>query len=271
MTLPTFIGIGVQRSATTWLHDCLKAHPNVFLPDSKELSFFNNERLYSQGESWYRSQFSGHRGEAAVGEITPLYLHSASIELMYEMCPNAQLILILREPADRAYSAYTLLRHHYFPHDSFPDAVKSQRGQCILEYSLYADRILNLLQFFPRKSILVETYDSVRKEPIDLYSRVCDHIGVDSHFVPEIIHTVKNRIIFPRAQQVIQSIGLESVLERTKNSVMGNLMRKWSEKQKNKESVVGDVRDFRESHADLFREDILKCQELLDVDLSSWL
>ncbi len=50
--LPKFVVIGAQRAGTTWLYECLKAHPDVFLPDTKELHFFDHH--FDKGESYYR-------------------------------------------------------------------------------------------------------------------------------------------------------------------------------------------------------------------------
>ena len=98
--LPNFLGIGVQRAATTWLHNCLDEHPQVFVPKDKELHFFSSQ--FDRGLAWYESCFAAANGQMAVGEITPTYLHEAPIERIAATLPAARLFLVLREPVARA-------------------------------------------------------------------------------------------------------------------------------------------------------------------------
>ena len=68
--LPNFIGIGAQRAATTWLYQCLKEHPEVYVPDVKEIHFFDEN--YDKPLAWYLSFFENAGGYRAVGVITPM-------------------------------------------------------------------------------------------------------------------------------------------------------------------------------------------------------
>src|SRR2546427_8680745 len=77
MTLPTFLGIGVPRAGTTWLHTLLSGHPDAYLPTRrKEVRFF--DRHFDRGVEWYEGFFSppeGTGGYRAIGEISPHYLY----------------------------------------------------------------------------------------------------------------------------------------------------------------------------------------------------
>ena len=74
---PAFLGIGVQRAATTWVYECLRAHPEVFLPDLKEVHYFDEN--YELGANWYASHFPESVRERTLGEITPSYLHIGGV------------------------------------------------------------------------------------------------------------------------------------------------------------------------------------------------
>lgn len=69
MPLPTFIISGAPKSGTSSLWSYVRQHPNVFMPDPKEIGFFDYN--YDRGLEWYRKKFRGHDGEEAVGEATP--------------------------------------------------------------------------------------------------------------------------------------------------------------------------------------------------------
>lgn len=72
LTLPDFLCIGSQRAGTTWLHECLREHPDLFLPEQKELHFFNSS--FDKGLEYYSSMFKGGvYGEQKFGEISPNY------------------------------------------------------------------------------------------------------------------------------------------------------------------------------------------------------
>jgi len=103
--LPEFIGLGVQKGGTTTLQRLLEQHPDVFLPAEKELHYFSLH--FIQGDNWYRQQFaSAHSGQRC-GEITPYYLfHPQSPARIKNLLPNARLIVLLRDPVDRALSQY---------------------------------------------------------------------------------------------------------------------------------------------------------------------
>ena len=111
--LPDFLGLGVQKGGTTSLHRLLEQHPDVFLPPVKEVHYFSLN--YASGEAWYRSQFAGAKPDQHCGEITPYYIfHPQVAARVKEALPQAKLIVLLRDPVDRALSQYFHSRRHGF-------------------------------------------------------------------------------------------------------------------------------------------------------------
>lgn len=103
---PDFIILGAQRAGTTSLFRYLAAHPRVAAPRRKELHFFSH--FYDRGIDWYRAQFPSDRSERPVtGEATPYYLfHPHAPARIARDALRAKLIVLLRNPIDRAYSHY---------------------------------------------------------------------------------------------------------------------------------------------------------------------
>ncbi len=100
---PAFLGIGAQKSATTWLYDILSDHPDVCLSEQKELDFFSH--YFDFGYQWYERQFPVHGAECIAGEVSPSYFHSPAVpERVHAYAPDIKLILLLREPVQRAIS-----------------------------------------------------------------------------------------------------------------------------------------------------------------------
>lgn len=103
--LPDFLGLGVQKGGTTSLHRMLAQHPGVFLPPVKEVHYFSLH--FAEGEAWYRAQFSPASPAQRCGEITPYYLfHPEVPKRVHALLPQACLIVLLRDPVDRALSQY---------------------------------------------------------------------------------------------------------------------------------------------------------------------
>ena len=101
---PDFLGIGAQKAGTTWLYENLRKHPELFLPEKKELHFF--DRHFYKSINWYYKHFLDADTLKTKGEITPSYsiLSEEKIKFIYKMNPKLRIILLLRNPAERAWS-----------------------------------------------------------------------------------------------------------------------------------------------------------------------
>ena len=111
-----------NRSGSTWLDSLLRRHPRVYLPTQrKELHFF--DRHYRRGTGWYEACFPTAEEAAAydqIGEITPMYIYDPEVPARIEqLLPDCRFLIILRNPADRAYSQYTSMVHHFGETRSF--------------------------------------------------------------------------------------------------------------------------------------------------------
>jgi hypothetical protein len=98
MALPTFLGIGVPRAGTTWLHGLLDSHPDVYVPSRrKEVSFFDLH--YGRGVEWYKRFFPADSETAryqAIGEITPFYFYGRDCPERISRMSVSKLLLMLR-------------------------------------------------------------------------------------------------------------------------------------------------------------------------------
>ncbi|MEB3308432.1 MAG: sulfotransferase [Cyanobacteriota bacterium] len=104
-TSPSFLCIGAQKSGTTTLHRLLSSHPGIFMPTEKELHYFSLH--YHCGPGWYAEHFRGARPWQICGEITPYYLfHPQVPSRIRALLPEARLIVLLRDPVERALSGF---------------------------------------------------------------------------------------------------------------------------------------------------------------------
>ncbi len=210
--LPNFLVIGAQKCGTTWLAEMLRQHPEVFTPARKELHYFNRKSNYAQGLAWYQQYFAEAGGHKAVGECTPNYLWVQEAcpdsipslglrlqrydyanrevpRLVHEVCPDARLLVVLRNPVDRAISSH---RHHIRMRRISPRSrileVGGQFG--IVSMGFYAEQLQAWEAYFPRDRFLVLIYEEdVRREPERALRRVFEHLEVDPEFKPGKIET----------------------------------------------------------------------------------
>ncbi|MGH2630442.1 MAG: sulfotransferase family protein [Actinomycetota bacterium] len=165
MTLPTFLGIGVPRAGTTWLHTLLGAHPDVYLPTRrKEVQFF--DRYHDEGLEWYETFFCSltEAGRyAAIGEISPQYLYCEECpDRIAEAVPGALLLVMLRHPVDRAYSNYGFVVQRRNYRGSFEEFLASRPD--MLEKGFYSPHLKRYLRRFDRERILPIVFEDAMRE-----------------------------------------------------------------------------------------------------------
>ena len=202
--LPDFLGIGMQKSGTTWLQAMLGQHPDIFLPQ-REINFFdrNYERLGIEG---YASLFEETSSCLRVGEITPAYLWSAQINEHRYNIPefridtpkrvqnmlgtNTQFIVMLRDPVQRAISAYM---HHIRKGRIKPDEDILEVGANygIIDMGFYNAHLQHWLKYFDLKNFMIVSYEWMFEDTSRI-SKIFNFLDVDPTFVPEKMNNLYN-------------------------------------------------------------------------------
>lgn len=168
MTLPTFVGVGGMKCATTWLAECLRGHPQVFLSAKKEVEFFS--RSWERGLDWYEKQFRDAQGALAVGEFSVSYLtHPEAPRRIFDTLGRVRIVVSLRDPTDRFVSHYK----HYIRNRKLPlpeyetlDVATLRRAidfqPELFENGRYARGLARYFEHFGKGAVHV-----IRKETID--------------------------------------------------------------------------------------------------------
>jgi hypothetical protein len=180
-----FVGIGAQKAGTTWLYEMLRQHPELSFPAGKEVHFWDKHR--HRGISWYQALFDTEDGRIH-GEITPAYsaLPRDVIAEIAIALPHLKMILIMRNPIDRAWSAARMAMHRESraPHEVSDDwLVRQFRDPDSLARGDYETCIRNWRSAFPEGRLLVLTFDQLAADPAGLVARCFSHLGVESSFV----------------------------------------------------------------------------------------
>lgn len=194
---PDFLIIGAMKCGTTVLYDFICMHPHVSKAALKEIHYFSLYR--SNGEDWYRNHFNKTTDEIT-GEASPTYFHCAfTPELptaIKTAHPRAKLILIVRDPVERAISHFVHLQIiNKVPeliatdiNDFFARPFESAVSQTssidyylhdVLSFSCYQRRMLTFLQVYDRSEILVLSNSDLLMQPRRTMSRVFDFLGLE--------------------------------------------------------------------------------------------
>ena len=211
MTLPNFLLIGVPRSGTTSLAHYLRQHPDVYMAPRKESTYWvfdgRPPRFTGPGDEIfarhiisdrreYEALFDGVRHERAIGESSVYYFHQPSaLARIEEELPDVKVVVVLRDPIERAYSAFTLLqRDGREVVDSFERALEleEERLRSGWEWawgyrsaSMYAAATADVVRRFGERALFVRQ-DDLERDAHGVTSTIFEFLGVDPAFRPDV-------------------------------------------------------------------------------------
>jgi hypothetical protein len=204
---PNFLCVGAAKSATTSLHRYLSQHPEIFMPDAKELIFFSHKEytknIDGPGDEVclktsvanltdYLAYFEGASTFKAIGETSPSYFTYPKVpERIYEMLGEIKILIILRNPIDRAYSNYWHMVRTFGEKICFYDALQAENKRLqarwhdhwgYLKSSKYSEMLEMYFKQFGRKNVHVILYEDFKKNTKDEMRKTFQFLGVDPHF-----------------------------------------------------------------------------------------
>ncbi len=296
MTMPNFLIIGAAKSGTTALYHYLKQHPQIYMSPTKETEFFafEGETLDFQGPGdrgrasitnfeAYQAQFQAVTTETAIGEAATVCLYSEkAADRIFYYLPNAKLIAILRDPIERAYSQFLMfVRDEREPILDFAKALQEEEnrirdywawGWRYVQLGFYSVQLQRYYERFDRNQIKVYLYEDLSNSPIQVIQDIFTFLGVDATFVPN-MSTKPNISGMPKNQVWHSFLRKPHVIKETfKPLVPVQLRKKITMTLRNQNLVKPQLSpQIRQQLLPVFREDILRLQELIGRDLSPWL
>lgn len=287
---PDFFIVGSAKCGTTSLWMYLKQHPDIFMPKAlieKEPSYFcHNYGIKNYAA--YLSLFDAASTGQAVGEASTAYLTSPeSAEWIHRANPRARIIVMLRNPVDRAYSLYRwMVNSGYEWIDSFEAALLAEasrindyfyfnNSQYYYNYlyfssGLYSAQLSRYYKFFPATKIKLVLLDDLTKEPGGTLRDIYQFLGIDKNFNAEVkVHN--------KADIKPCSIWLNNALRQVSRRFMGrkigiaaDLLRKANLNLSGKHwDKMSDA--TRCSLVEKYRLDVSETEKIAEVDLKSWI
>jgi hypothetical protein len=176
--VPNFLFLGPDKAGSSWIHRALSAHPEVFMTPAKDPWFFDEN--YQRGWDWYLGNFEGRGDARIVGEASHNYLFSdLAAERIAHDLEDPFLAVCLRDPAERAFSAYLFLVRQGIVRGSFEEALAEVPA--LVDHGMYHTHLRRYLDRFPRERIHVALFDELERSPQGFYDGFTDHLRIRRH------------------------------------------------------------------------------------------
>lgn len=289
MVLPNFLIIGTPKAGTTAIYHYLNQHPEIYFSPEKEPHFFSF--IGEQKPHWgvktlaeYEKLFKAVTTEKAIGEASTWYLYSQSAaKQIRKYLPNVKLIIILRNPIERAYSSWAFrVQCGWESIIDFEQALQAEENRISNNYEwdfhylktgFYYHQIQRYFNLFSKEQIFICTYDELKDDSPSLIQDIFNFLEVDNSFIPDtsIRH---NQTQLPKNKIFNRFLTKSSCWKNIiKIFVPDNIRKKLQNKITitNQTSVPKLSQKIKTKYTSLYEEDILKTSELSSIDVSQWL
>ena len=248
--LPHCLIIGVRKGGTRALLEFLNMHPGI-QAQKREMHFFDDEDNYSLGIEWYRKKMPYSFPDQITIEKTPAYfIEEKAPERIYKMNSTVKLLLIVRDPTERAISDYTQIHVNRLeknkPHDAFENLVLEEDGSVRKSYnavrrSVYHKHMENWLKWFPLERFHIVSGENLVKRPWEELEKVESFLGLDHKLTNDFFYFNETRGFF-----CVRRESFEKCLARSKGRNHPNV----------DPIVLEKLHEFFRPHNQLFYEQI---------------
>jgi hypothetical protein len=302
VTLPNFLIISPGKSGTNALYHYLEQHPEIYMSPVKEPRFFalegrepdsfqgpGDREIMSRGTATtledYQALFAGVSGEKAIGEATVTYLHvpGAAARIKHYV-PEVRLIAVLRNPVERAYSAY--LRKVLTGREplGFSEALEEEEeriqnnwapGWQYKRVGFYHAHLTRYYELFDAEQIRVYLYEDLEEDPVGTTQSIFRFLEVNDAFVPDIsVRYDDDLSVVPRSHTLHTFVGKPNALKSALKPLVPRGLRRRISANLHRGNLKGAppmAQEVREELTEAYREDIIKLEGLIGRDLSGWL
>ncbi len=287
-----FIGIGAAKSGTSWLSDNLRKHPQIYFPEEKELTYFNQTLHRLPGVvnprsenalDWYHDFYKEAKIEQIKGELSVQYMQvDGSAQQIHAYHPNVKILAILRDPPKQVFSHFNyLIQRGVIDFKTLEEGIEKRPD--LLASTFYYQQLKPYYELFPKEQIKVMLFDDMLADREAFYKEFTRFIGVDD-FVPPTLLEKSNEtksIRFKKLTYVIQNTRhfitennlefLIPLLRKVGIVQLGTLVRdKLNVRKANKSDKPVLSAELEAEMRAYYQEDINQLEGLIDRDLSAW-
>jgi len=184
--------IGTQKGGTSTLHDILLQHPDLALPELKETHFFRDVEKFQKGLTYYFKHFFNNSNKLMLGEIDPEYSYFVEAADRIKQCfSDLKIIMILRNPVDRAYSHYLMSTRRGLEELDFDEAIllensRLQTHKDHIHYSYiargkYLEQIKRFESLFGASNVKIILFEDLVKNTKKTVDSITQFVGLNSY------------------------------------------------------------------------------------------
>ncbi len=265
-----FLGVGPQKTGTTWLYEVLKNNPGVCMPTiTKEIQFF--DRFYDKGLKEYNTYFDKCTPELVTGEITPGYFDTFETPgRVHKHFPNVKIIISLRHPI---YRTESLFRHYLrkgMVSEDFKKAIVELPQ--IVDSGRYKEHIERWLSFFKKDQIKIILMEDIEAKPKETLLEILDFLSVDTKYIPETLEERVN-VTGMAKYPVLAKYAAKAVVffkDNNMHSVVNFGKALGLKKVYEGGDLVSIDRSEKKKLLDIYKQDTMYVEKLLNRKLSNW-
>ena len=289
MRTPDFLIVGAAKSGTTSLSNYLDQHPKIKIV-SNRLEYFGeytNTMMKDLSQEEYLDLFSSIPEDIATGEKSASYLYSDKApQQIKNLNPRMQILIILRNPVDRAYSDYWHRRRNQMESLSFEDALRVEQQRIkkkapfelyYANYGLYAEKVENYFSMFGREQCRVFLFKELIENPQEVCKTCFEFLGVGTTEV-QIDFEIYNKGTTPKknvvAKMLFRLSRERSFVKLVRNFIPKRIKRivtRWMNTNPESDGYPKMNSETRNYLRNFFKNDIIKLEKLLGKDLGHWL
>lgn len=288
---PDFICLGTQKAGTTTLHDILKNHSQIYLPNIKEASFFTKDEDYNKGVSWWLDNyFKNQKPGQKIGVFSPDYLYFEEVPgRIKEAYKGEQLkfIIILRDPIERAFSQYLMSVKRGLEDRPFEEAIELEEERLkstkyveranfsYIARGRYLEQIQRYLAFIDQKDILFLSFEDEIKVNIDqTIEKIEQFVGVpieplNTSIKSNVAVEIRSKKIHNllRRELRVKKLARKLFSDNTRFKIR-SFLRSLNETKISKKELEASVK--KELYLNYFSDQTRDLEILTGLDLSSW-
>jgi len=283
-----FFIVGVPKAGTTSLYHYLSEHPQVEMSSQKEPDYFSDKAINEQGMYYVKNRINTldkyeslfvQKESVVYGEASVSYLFYENVaEDIKKYNPNAKIIIMLRNPIERAFSHYLMDYRLGLISDSFENIIakKSKHKkshlfyQQYIEASKYATQIQRYLDFFEKENILFIDYEDFKKNVSKTVGKVYSFLNISAEFAAD-INTKYNTFTMPKNKGIrfiYSFVFLRKILTFLFPIYLVKNIRVLLFKTDKKPELLNETRSQLRI---IFNDDIKKLEEVLAKNYSKWI
>ena len=278
-----FFIVGAPKAGTTSLFHYLNTHPEIKMSSAKEPNYFSDKELFDQGLYYgtsridtlqkYNSLFSGRKKEKLMGESSVSYLYYSEVPKRIKVYnTDSKIIVMLRNPVDRAFSHYLMDYRLGLTSESFESEFNIKIGLKFQQYFLlgnYSSQVKRYIDVFGRENIHFIWYSDFKKNTSLELEKVFDFLSLNTNYCLD-FNKVHNSFFMPKnniVRKIYSIIWLRKVLVSLIPSTFISLIKSILFNKGNKPKISVEVRN---SVSLYFEKDIEILENLLSVNLERW-